>query len=281
MRFFRPVKKACEDLGHTPVWWNGPCCGTVYDPEPPKDIHFAVIWNGLLEPYAKHLTEWRFRGIPCMIAELGWYPHDWAFQVDWKGVNAAASWADEPIVAAHHTPVPIHNHNEVLVLLQYDEDTQITRFSPWFKTMEEFVRFLAETVPQKLVVRRHPHFEFPPEVGKLFGEKVRPDDAEDLADALDRYDLVACINSSGGVEAIQRGKLVFCFGLAVYRWNGVVVCLDNDRARTTQAFLNSQEAPVWIEPMRAMMSRIARKQWPVDQVTDRMTEALGSVRNGY
>ena len=82
------LASACRAMGHTTIRWRNrgrlPKCGS------------AVVWNGTHRVYdAVHEA-----GVPLVYVELGWLPQDGTFQIDSRGINADASWADAPLSAA-------------------------------------------------------------------------------------------------------------------------------------------------------------------------------------
>jgi hypothetical protein len=165
----------------------------------------------------------------------------------------------------------------LLVVLQLDRDTQITQLSPWFDNMRSFVEFVCRNSVLAVRVRAHPREQ--PEEG--FRRRVIElgggwDASPSLAVAMAQAKALACINSSCGVEAIAAGLPVLCYGQAIYREPGAVICLDDDPAATraaTEALVDGK-CEAYRDVMDAVLHRILANQWSLDEVAVRLPPLL-------
>ena len=277
-RFMSRIETAAKKLGH-PVeywkglFWNNPQASLPQFPPPAGDLVF--LWNGVTEPFDRFVDVWHRHGAPVIRSEFGWFPHGSTWQVDHKGVNAAASWSNQNLPFERKTRVTVKNKDEVLVLLQIEGDTQLLRFNPWFDGMKGMLHHLIDSIPQRIVVRQHPNRSCSAPLKKVVDSygKCSWDDSKSFQDALSKYDLIVTINSSAGVEALAKGKVVFCLGQAVYRVVGAVVCLEHDVAKTKHVFTHLDEIPVWKEGQQAVVKEIVNRQWTDKNFEDRL-EAL-------
>jgi hypothetical protein len=270
----------CQRLGHRVVRWRGPLSGRMPYGRwlPPCEI--AVLFNGAHRSYRPAVARLRARGTATIFVELGWYPQAGHYQVDPLGVNAAASWATEPLACEGKTPVAVRAAGDLLLLLQLNDDTQITERSPWFANMEVLVSFICQH--SRLPVRVRPH---PLDRQKLALRRLVEmsggiwDAAETLAHSLASAKVVACINSSAAVEAMAQGLPVLCYGEAIYRHEGGVYCLDNCAEKTEQTTgqLQRGECSLHAEKMAAIVDRILQRQWTLDDVPRRLSHLFESL----
>jgi hypothetical protein len=267
------IAATCKSLGHDVFRWRGPQSGRVPHWRWLFPCDLAIVWNGMTERYQPALQKLRRRGTPLLFTELGWYPQRGHIQIDPAGINAVASWAAEPLKSRGRTPLAVRQSGDLLVVLQLDWDTQITRLSPWFADMQSFVEFLCRNSALPVRVRHHPRQRPPAE----FIERVQQlggtwDESPSLAAALQGARALACVNSSCGVEALAAGLPVLCYGLANYRHPGAVYCLDDgpQATRVATESLAAGRCDLFQEPANEAASRILSRQWAFAEIPQRL-----------
>lgn len=263
----------CHDMGHGVVRWRGPLSGRMPYGRALPVCDLAILFNGAHRRYRPALARLQAWGTSTLMVELGWHPQAGHYQVDPQGVNASATWANTPLDVDGSTSLPVRDAGDLLVLTQLDDDTQITNHSPYFRSMEEFVRFacLASALPVR--VRAHPKT---PNMRRL-REVVREcgagwDSSPSLAAALQACRAAACINSSAAVAALECSLPVLCYGNAIYRHPGAVYCLDSDaeKTRTATAEIQQGRTSLQQEKVAAVVDRIIAKQWTIADVPQRL-----------
>jgi hypothetical protein len=278
--FLDRAAQVLRDGGHRVVRWRGPRSGRVPYSRLLWPCDLAILFNGThtgYRPYHCYLDRWQ---TPRLYVELGWYPQQDHFQVDPQGINAAASWAGQRLESPCRTPLPVRGSGDLLVVLQHDQDTQITEMSPWFENMLAFVRHLVEHSALPLRLRKHPRHALDAQIGELADAKgIVWDQSPSLAAALDTCKAVACVNSSSAVEALARGLPVLCFGKAVYRHPGAVICLTDDADQLDAATRELREGRcgLFVEPIEELVRRITTRQWTLDDVRRRLPPLVESL----
>jgi hypothetical protein len=274
------LAEECERLGHHVVRWRGPLSGRLPYPRWLGTCDAAILFNGAHRSYRPALARLRAQGAATIFVELGWHPQAGHYQVDPKGVNAAASWVEEPLEYEGRTPLAIRPEGDLLVLLQLDDDTQVTERSPWFPNMESLVRFLGQHSRLPVRVRPHPLDRHARRLRNLVARSNAVwDEPTTLEESLSAAKAVACINSSAAVEAMAAGLPVLCYGEAVYRQANVVYCLDADGESTVEATteIASGICSLVKEAVGAMIARIAENQWTIHQIPERLEPLLNEV----
>src|SRR5262245_42658643 len=252
------IAATCRRLGHEVFRWRGPRSGRVPHWRWPFPCDLAILWNGSHPGYRRALELFHCRRTKLLFVELGWQPQKGTIQIDPQGINARASWVDEPLTAVGLTPLAIRRGGDLLVVLQLDRDTQITQFSAHFPNMRSFVEFVCRNSALPVRVRAHPRelpdASFQRLVVELGG---RWDSSPSLAAALAGAMAVACVNSSCGVEALAARLPVLCYGEAIFRHASAVICLDSDPSATRQATadLTAGRAPLFRAPIDELILR--------------------------
>jgi hypothetical protein len=273
------LAKACAALGHKVRRWCGPLSGRVPYSRRLVRCDLAILFNGAHRTYSEPLRQLRGWGSKLLFVELGWYPQLGRFQLDPQGINAAASWVNEPLVAAEHRKLPGRPVGDLLVLLQDDADTQITDHSPWFADMYEFVSHLKDHSKLPLRVRAHPRHLPTERLTRMVACRgSRMDACPQLADALDGCRAVACVNSSAAVEAMAKGIPVLCYGRAIYRHRGAVYCMEDNGSHTqcVTAELAEGACQLSVESISKMLGRIDAQQWRVEQIPARLPPIINA-----
>ncbi len=280
------VAEILSEEGYQVVRWQGPYARRfkfVASTIPPCDA--AVIWNGLKPRYQLPVKTLRREKIPFLLMEVGWHPQKGTYQLDWQGINTDASWVSDLLQQKFPKQSPIQLSrlsSDLLVVMQNDADSQITHYSPHFKNMEAFLRFLIDVSKLPLRVRFHPRH--PPGYGlrKLIRKnrhRLVIDQSNSLSAALDTAVAVACVNSSSAVEAMQRGVPVLCFGDAIYRVPDAVYCLSDDSNavnQVTQSLLNGQ-CDLGIAAVEKVVSAIECHQLSLDELRIPLLRSIQSI----
>jgi hypothetical protein len=274
------IAGTCETLGHQVVRWRGPFSGRVPHSRELRRCQAAFVWNGSHPRIAPAVQQLQASGAQVAFVELGWNPQRGTCQIDRQGINAAASWAAEPLVMEGSTPLPLRQQGDLLVALQLDDDTQVTKLCPWFPSMRQFVDFLCRH--SALPVRVRPHPKAP--VDHALRRKTLElggswDDSLNFAAAMERCRAVAILNSSVGLEALEQRLPVLCYGLANYRHAGAVHCLDNSPATTAQvtAQLADGICDLTLERARAAYDRVMSHQWRCAEIPQLLPPLLASM----
>jgi len=270
----RPAMEAfaagCLIGGHKVLWWDkGPC--------PTCDV--VVIWNGTGGYWQNMKASGCRSGARMLFMEHGWLPQATTVQIDRQGPNALSSWAEEPLTWRARGR-PRKRQGDLLVICQRADDSSITLLSPHFARFADWLRFLSDHVDMPMRVRPHPR--------ALGGETeayepivsgnplMQWDRVSDLEESMQSAAAVATINSTCGLEALRAGVPVLCYGRAIYRHDGAVVCLDNDPEKTCRAVedLIAGRLPVDRAAMQAALNRAMEHQIPVEELPDRVCEVL-------
>jgi len=267
------IAATCREMGHDVFRWRGPQSGRVPHWRYLFRSELAIVWNGSNAKYDAAMATLSRRGTPVLYTELGWHPQRGHIQIDPVGINANASWSDEPLASRPVTPLSVRDRGDLLVVLQLDRDVQITRLSPWFANMQAFIEFICRHSALPVRVRHHPRFappdEFRSRVLELGGSW---DTSPSLAAAMEGARALACVNSSCGVEALAAGIPVLCYGKANYRHPYAVYCMDDDAASTriVTSALAEGRCELFQEPVSEVAGRILFHQWPVAEIPGRL-----------
>ncbi|MBN1589849.1 MAG: hypothetical protein JW888_10075 [Pirellulales bacterium] len=274
------LAEGCERLGHEVYRWRGPVSGRTTCSRSLPRCDVAIVWNGMIAKYGRPLAKLRRRGAKILFAELGWYPQRDTFQIDPQGVNAGVSWCLEPIDCRERTPLRVPDAEDLLVILQFERDTQLSHYSPWYPSMVEFVRDLCAYSRLPVRIRAHPHHPASRKLTQLI-EKLggRWDRSSSLSEALANARAVACINSSSALESLARGVPVLCFGEAIYRHPGVVYCLGRDpqQIRIVTEALRRGQCDLYQERIDALLQRVRERQWAVAQIPRKLPSLLNQI----
>ena len=267
------IAETCRGLGHEVFRWRGPFSGPVGHWRRLFPCDLAVLFNGTHPRYRPYVHRLRMSGAKLLYVEVGWNPQRGTCQIDPCGINAAASWSKPPLEAVGDTPLAVRDSGELLVVLQLDNDTQITQHSPHFRHMRGMLEFLGRHSQLPIRVRQHPLAPPDDSLRQLvIAAGGRWDTSPSLAQAMVTCRAVACVNSSCGVEAMAAGLPVLCYGEAVYRHPGAVYCLDGNPENTRQATaeLAAGRCSLSVERTAAALARVSEHQWPHAEIPQRL-----------
>ena len=270
----------CRALGHQVTRWRGPLSGRVPYSRRMPICDVAILFNGLHRSYSSSLATVCSLGITPIFVELGWYPQNGTFQIDPVGINATAGWCQKPLVSRPITTLPVRSQGDLLLLLQLDSDSQISNHSPWFANMAQWLSHVSDHSHLPLRIRRHPLSQPSAEVVRLVEERhLAWDHCTSLADSLATARAVACINSSGAVEALAHKIPVLCYGESVFRHAGAVYCLNDDGAQTSAITgeLAAGNCRLSEQLVGELVARVTANQWTIYDVPQRLPLILRAV----
>ncbi len=274
------LAEGCRSLGHQIIRWRGPLSGRVpYSRRIPM-CDLAILFNGLHRSYSSSLATFRSLGVTPIFVELGWYPQNGTFQIDPMGINATAGWCKRPLVSRPLTRLPVRCDGDLLVLLQLDTDSQISNLSPWFANMAQWLAHMSHHSRLPLRIRRHPLSQPSAEVVRLVERRnLAWDHCTSLADSLSTARAVACVNSSGGIEALAHKIPVLCYGESVFRQAGAVYCLTDDGAQTRAITgeLAAGNCQLSEQLVDELVARVTANQWTIYDVPQRLPALLQAV----
>lgn len=260
------IEEGCKSLGFSTVRCKGPMSGKSVKLKygiPECDV--AVIWNGYHNKYNKIMKSVKDRKIKHLYAELGWMPQKKTFQLDNMGINYNASWVKNVHIDVTGEEIKIED-GPILVPLQWDGDTQITKLSPWFKSSYEFVKFLKQ-FDRDFIIRHHPRYKPNQKVVKLIKSSANlyEDRGKNLGKSMENCAAVACINSTCGVKAISLNKFLMCFGLAVYSHKNVCYNYDGNIDNIRTILNGAGDKCIFKGSQDVFIDILKREQWGLDQ----------------
>ena len=220
-----------------------------------NDPDHVVIWNGGFKRLSDDQTRIR-EEIPAdklVFCEIAWLPQSNHIYLDSKGVNGGSTLCysrPETVSTAlsafkrnYRTKEIDRKPKTVLVPLQLEDDTSIVNYSPYFKTMNSWMKFVAEWIPEEyeIICKVHPmnpstHWYQVPKRFKV----VR----DNLDHWLASCEFMVAINSTVTLEALVYDLPVIAFGQGVFTGNDVVTEATPDdefaepEQKNTDAFLS-------------------------------------------
>ncbi len=242
---------------------------------PECDLLF--MWNGSLGKEVEIAEACRQQGTPVYFMELGWLPQMHNFYFDRKGVNFTSSITDwdysdisekekeivKTKIAYYHQNAKrshIKEKDFVFVPLQVEGDSQIVKYSPRFKKMQELVNYVGEYIKEpgeRIIFKKHPKDD----PGELtFPENAKYVTSGSTHDYLINCDYVITINSTVGVEALTYNKPIITLGQAFYGGRGLTHEVTNDE-EMKQAVRLARKGVVALGRIEAFLSYLFEKQW--------------------
>jgi capsular polysaccharide export protein len=273
----------------------------------------VAVWNGSRDAALAAVHAARAQGKKVVYVENGFLPG--TVQMDLQGVNFESSLAtlnpeaievpesayavaqaivyrqrplgrdngaaDEPLPPPDDLPTDF-----VLFAAQVHDDSQIVRFSPDFRSIEDAIRYVAAecaAAGRALVVKEHPSDHGRVDHGPLKASlpEVRFLDRADNAALIAQCGAFVTVNSSLALQAVDAEKPVFTLGDAAYNLPGIA-----QRIRPPGRLRDALAAPMVDAVLRkrylAYLAGVAlvpfRSRMPTDEdlrgVMQRMTEML-------
>jgi len=240
------------------------------------DTDLVFIWNGGLGKEIEIAEKCRRQGTSLYFMELGWLPQANTFYFDPKGVNYASTlsdWKYKPIsddkveftrtkLAFYHGKVAKLTGMEfeddfVFVPFQVENDSQIKKYSPQIKKMQELIDYCVSYIPGNIYFKKHPkddpgELKYPPRC-KIYGTGT-------THDFLTQCKYVVTVNSTVGVEALSYNKPVITLGRAFYSGLGMAYEIKDDK-QMDNAVTWAEEGKVALGRICAFMCHLFQKQW--------------------
>lgn len=210
-----------------------------------------VIWNGLKFRQSLTVLAAKHLNIETVFFENGLLPNTTV--VDFKGVNAGNSLPQEAQFYKDYLPkqkfifedlevrAPVSSKNQgvaslpekfIFIPFQVDSDSQIIKYSPFFKNMESLFFSLSKLQPElgevALVFKEHPssHVDYRYLHQYQVPEKVVFANAFNTQELIEKSLAVVTINSTVGIEALTLGKPLLVLGKACYAISGLCLTAD-------------------------------------------------------
>ena len=184
----------------------------------------ALIWNGVHGPRGTIVASLRSQGVPVLVMERGFFGRLSFTQIDHRGFNHTASWAEHLHETApadgqarfvgawgcQPTPMRVQD-GHVLILLQVPGDVQLHQSE--LRRPAPLIRAVEDCLPGnvRIHVRAHPLSGFRCDTS----ERIRMLDGE-LEEAIRDAAFAVTINSNSGNEALAMGCPVLCLGPSLY-----------------------------------------------------------------
>jgi hypothetical protein len=236
------------------------------------------------------IRRWQKDGSCVLMFEAGWtLDRNQCLQIDMKGTQGEASWAEDPFTFDPEGPIPIRESGDLLVCLRYERNNRPTDnvaiLSPWFPNNLAWVRHLQQVNPN-MRIRIRPHFATSEIANRPIKHLVNrmgwawDDSSIPFRLSIKQAKAVAVIDSTAAVQAIELGLPVLCFGKQVFRFPHVVCCLTNDVAQTHEVITQLEQGYCDIDrgAVKGMLTRIRSHQWyskDIDSWPDRLTKEFG------
>lgn len=208
----------------------------------------ALVYNGTVVPDSV-LAEVAGPGRRLFI-ENGYFAG--TVQADPQGINADNSLPRDPAFYLSYTPredaapelnfrAPKHAVHDraplpegcIFVPFQVESDMQVTRLSPWIKTMAQFHSVLvsmAEQLPEvHFVVKEHPYSRRILHGNVSEHPRILFQNGRDTRELLEGCAAVLTLNSTVGIEALSLGRKVVTLGEACYVIDGLVRAAGNEQ----------------------------------------------------
>lgn len=212
---------------------------------------FLLVWNGDFDDELRGcqpelIKKIQTMGIKVVFAEHGWLPQKGTFTLDNKGTNGGSEHipkeslgeeiCESSVMALldHYrqfvVDVPVSDY--VFIPLQISSDTQIVKYSPHFKDMKRFVRFVVKRFPKsKKVFKVHPkdpdRHKLVAFINKCGAKSIAVDDANPIAWGY-HSKMILAINSTLVNELLVFNKKIITFGTNYFSNKGVTYEVGSD-----------------------------------------------------
>ncbi|MBW6416465.1 capsular biosynthesis protein [Celeribacter sp. PS-C1] len=226
----------------------------------------AMCWNGVTGSRRLFMEGARDAGVPTLYAELAPFPG--RMQLDHAGVNALGSVPRDPGFYAawaagredrqgevwralgdtltarvsrrsdvgQKSGADLAQEDFIFVPLQVPNDSQITLFSGWVRSVENMIDMLALAAPSlpegwHIRIKEHPSAKISladalHRAIEISGHRIRIDNDTDTFDQVRASRAVLTINSSVGLQAFFYDKPVITLGEAFFAIPGLVRAVD-------------------------------------------------------
>lgn len=261
---------ACKFYGHTVNRWYA-------DTDPMPECEFAILWCSPHPKYQEAVKRIRQQNVPVLFVEYGWLPKWKTFHVDPRGSHGLASWAEDPLDVIPGAPVPVPE-GDLLVTLQGGFYSTSPEFSPWFANLRAHMKHMVAHSQVPLRFRCRPLNGISKTMRDIVASRADAvfDQSNSLREALDGACALATLHSTCGVEAMEMGLPVLCYGRSPYRVPGAVWCMDDSPLKTwcRTAQLKAGHCDLDVNSQAAMIARLKAKQWTLDDLPQRLEPLL-------
>ena len=260
------LAEACRRLGYRVARWYH---------KPPLPVEADILfWFGPdPTPLKERMVHSHPKPLRVILIEAGWtLDRNQCLQIDEKGCNGLASWAEEPFDFTPEGPIEVRKDGDLLVCLRYERENRATDnvhvLCPGFPSNHAWVDHINQANPG-VPIRLRPHFATKDKLNIMLRDVARRNKWEwddpnvPLTTSIKRAKAVAVLDSSAGVQAMELGLPVLCFGRQVYRFPNVVSCLNSDVVKTNEVLRGLAKGNTDIDKgaVKAMLARIRSRQW--------------------
>ena len=211
---FKAFIKSLENAGETIVL-NKSCNADVA-------VIWSVLWRGRMQQYQRVWNEFRSKGKPVVVLEVGGLRRNKSFKVGINGINRDADFADQEFddkrwPLFEHELRPWNPTGDIIVICgQHDSSEQwkgLPRMSQW---IEQKIREIRKYTTRPILVRPHPRNQIQFKESDFNNVKVRLPkrdyrtyDDTDFKATLERTWAVVNHSSNPAMEAVIQGIPVF------------------------------------------------------------------------
>jgi|TARA_R110001592_G_scaffold67749_1_gene207660 hypothetical protein len=185
-------------------------------------VIWSVLWRGRMLGYKKIWEEFRSKGKPIIVIEVGGLRRNESFKIGINGINRDADFANQTFDDKRwplfkHTLKPWNSTGDLVVICgQHDTSEQwkdLPKMNTWIsRQIDEIRKFTSRPI----LVRPHPRNEIKFDVSNYKNVKVRPPkrdyttyDDTDFKATLERTWAVVNHSSNPAMESVIRGIPVF------------------------------------------------------------------------
>lgn len=185
-------------------------------------VIWSVLWRGRMEQYQRIWKEYRSKGKPVIVIEVGGLRRNQSFKIGINGINRDADFADQTFDDKRwplfkHELKPWHPTGDIIVICgQHDASEQwkgLPRMENWIVQQINEIR---KYTTRPILVRPHPRNQISFDPKRFTNVKVRMPkrdyrtyDDTDFKKTLERTWAVVNHSSNPAMEAVIRGIPVF------------------------------------------------------------------------
>lgn len=185
-------------------------------------VIWSVLWRGRMEQYQKIWKEYRSKGKPVIVIEVGGLRRNQSFKIGINGINRDADFANQEFDDKRwplfkHELKPWHSTGELIVICgQHDSSEQwkgLPRMENWIVQQINEIR---KYTTRPILVRPHPRNQISFDPKSFTNVKVRMPkrdyktyDDTDFKKTLERTWAVVNHSSNPAMEAVIKGIPVF------------------------------------------------------------------------
>lgn len=185
-------------------------------------VIWSVLWRGRMEQYKKIWNEYRSRGLPVIVIEVGGLRRNHSFKIGINGINRDADFANQTFDDKRwplfkHELTPWNPTGEMIVICgQHDASEQwkgLPRMEQWIVKQ---IREIRKYTTRPILVRPHPRniiqfkeSDFENVKLRLPRRDYKTYDDTDFKMTLERTWAVVNHSSNPAMEAVIRGVPVF------------------------------------------------------------------------